>query len=201
MRVLLALFVFGLVITAIGYYVYTTGMLGPKLPAGWTACTGTCTIPPNQEMRLYKSGDLTHNYQVVFPTGTGTGTGASIKFTCAKASFGAIDPKAPIGTLCAYKPANVSTGTGTGTGTFSVCADEGGTCTVPAGSQVRFFANTQPVQPFNNYTVAYPTGNTGSGTSTGTGTFSFFCALTSFPLDSAPGIKKICYYSPFTTAT
>jgi hypothetical protein len=53
------------VLAGAAYYAYTQGMFADYLPLadGWTRCVGTCTIPSNQEMRLY-STDLTRKFQV-----------------------------------------------------------------------------------------------------------------------------------------
>ena len=116
---------------------------------------GRCTVPTGTTVRYGANGS--------FVTKTMSGT-----FSCSSSTFGR-DPAPGVRKAC-YKVADTTTPT---TSTNEKCANEGGSCTVPTGTTVRYGANGSFV------------------TKTMSGTFS--CKNTTFGRDPAPGVRKACY--------
>ena len=132
--------------------------------SGWTFCAregDTCTFTGTQQVRYGANGLYAYR----------TLTGGT---ACTNAVFG--DPAPGLSKQCETD----ATSTSTSTTTWSLCANEGGTCAFIGTQQVRFGAN-------GLYTYRTLTGGTP-------------CTTSVFG-DPAPGVPKQCHTSSSTTET
>ncbi|MFC5550704.1 hypothetical protein ACFPO9_19475, partial [Massilia aerilata] len=134
----------------------------------WTQCAtenGTCSFTGTQQVRYGASTGY------VYKTMTGP-------VQCTNSVFG--DPAPGVGKTCAVMPVATTTPPATTATTWTQCATEGGTCSVPGTRQVRY--GTTDKWAYKTVTTSVVCGNSVFG-------------------DPAPGVGKTCAYSSDTSGT